>query len=85
MTDTLPVLGLITDHLDRHAAGRPDQDFLVLDDARLTYADTKVLVDRTARALLAVGIEKGQRVAMLSGPRPEFFVHFLAVTSIGAI
>lgn len=88
MTDTLPVLpylGLITDHLDRHAEGRPDQDFLVLDDVRLTYADTKALVDRTARALIAAGIEKGQRVAMLSGPRPEFFIHFLAVTSIGAI
>lgn len=85
MTDTLPALRLISDHLDRHAEGRPDQDFLVLNETRLSYADTKVLVDRTARALLAVGIEKGQRVALLSGPRPEFFVHFLAVTSIGAI
>ena len=86
MSDTaLPVRRLITDHLDHRAEERPDQDFLVLDDTRLTYAETRALVDRTARALVAAGVEKGDRIAMLSSPRPEFFIHFLAVTSIGAI
>lgn len=81
----LPMLRLITDHLDRQASDRPDQDFLVHGDARLTYAETKALVDRTAKALLAAGVERGDRVAMLSTPRTEFYVHHLAVTSIGAI
>jgi acyl-CoA synthetase (AMP-forming)/AMP-acid ligase II len=86
MSDTTPpLLNLITDHLDRQAADRADQDFLVLDDRRLTYAQTKALVDQAARALIAAGVGKRDRVAMMSGPRPEFFVHFLAVTSIGAI
>jgi len=84
-TEALPVLDLISDHLDRQADIRPDHDFLVLDDTRLTYAQTKRLVDRTARALLAAGVERGDRVAMMSAPRPEFLVHFLAVTSIGGI
>ena len=82
---TNPVMRLISDHLDRYAADRPDQDFLVLGEDRLTYAETKDLVDRAARALMAAGVETGDRVAMMSTPRPEFFVHFLAVTSIGAI
>lgn len=81
----LPILRLITDHLDRQADERPDQDFLVQGDTRLTYAQTKALVDRTAKALLAAGIERGDRVAMLSTPRSEFYVHHLAVTSVGAI
>ncbi len=81
----LPVLDLISDHLDRQASDRPDQDFLVLDNERLTYAQTKDRVDEAARALLAAGVQKGDRVALLSGPRPEFFVHFLATSSIGAI
>lgn len=86
MTDRqFPVLRLITDHLDRQVQERPEQDFLVLDDTRLTYAETKMLVDRAARALLAAGVEQGDRIAMLSAPRPEFFVHFLAVSGIGAI
>ncbi len=81
----IPILNLITDHLDRQVDERPDQDFLVLGDTRLTYRATKALVDDTARALMASGVEVGDRVAMLSAPRPEFFAHFLAVTSIGAI
>ena len=81
----LPMLRLITDHLDRQAMDRPDQDFLVHGDARLTYAQTQALVDRTAKALLAAGVERGDRVAMLSTPRSEFYIHHLAVTSVGAI
>ena len=38
-----------------------------------------------ARALLAIGIEKGDRVAVLCTSRPEYWVTFLATTSIGAI
>jgi acyl-CoA synthetase (AMP-forming)/AMP-acid ligase II len=86
VTDTtIPTLRLITDHLDRRALERPEQDLLVFGATRITYAETRELVDRTARALIAAGVGKGDRIAMLSGPRPEFFVHFLAVTSVGAI
>ena len=86
MPDTLlPVLDLITDHLDRQAELLGDQDFMVFQDTRLSFAQTKELVDQAARALLAAGVQKQDRVAMMSNPRPEFFIHFLAVTSIGAI
>ena len=82
---SLPVLNLISDHLNRQAELQPNRDFLILDDFRLTYAKTQELVDRIARALIAAGVERQDRVAMMSDPRPEFFIHFLAVTSIGAI
>ncbi len=81
----LPVLRLIGDHLRRWADERPDHEFLVFDDSRLTYSDTRELVDLTARALMAAGVEPGDRVAMISNPRPEFLIHFLATTDIGAI
>ena len=82
---TLPVLNLISDHLDRQTELQPNREFLILNDIRLTYAETTELVNRTARALMAAGVEKQDRIAMMSDPRPEFFIHFLAVTSIGAI
>ena len=85
MNTNLPVLNLISDHLDRQTELQPNREFLILDDIRLTYAETQKLVNLTARALMAAGIKKQDRVAMLSNPRPEFFIHFLAVTSIGAI
>ena len=82
---TPPVLNLISDHLDLQTELQPNRDFLILNDFKLTYAKTQELVDQTARALIAAGVEKQDRVAMMSDPRPEFFIHFLAVTSIGAI
>jgi len=54
--NTLPVLNLISDHLDRQAERRPHRDFLVFNDTRLTYSETRKLVDRTARALMAAGV-----------------------------
>ena len=53
---TLPVLNLISDHLDRQTELQPNRDFLILDDIQLTYTETRGLVDKTARALMAAGI-----------------------------
>lgn len=84
-TTSLPVLDLTIDHLHRQAEDRPEQDFLVMQDTRLSYAATKHLVDQTAKALLASGVSKGDRVAIMSNPNPISFIHFLAVSGIGAI
>ena len=87
MSDTfvVPVPVRIGDHLERHAEERPDQPFLVQDDRTLTYAGTKALVDRHSAALLASGVGRGDRVAMLGHPSIDFWVTFLATTGIGAI
>src|SRR5262249_22093124 len=38
-----------------------------------------------AKALLAAGVRKGDRVATLQTPHPDFVIAFLAAASIGAI
>ena len=81
----IPVPKLIGDHLDRHAADRPNQAFMVQDGRRLTYAEAKQQVDDTAAALIAAGIEPGDRVSYLGNPTIEFWVSFLAISGIGAI
>jgi len=75
----------ISDYVDYHAANIPDTEALVLGDLRLTYRDLQSRVDACAAALLAAGIVKGDRVATLNTPHPDFFVTFLAAASIGAI
>ena len=65
---TPPVLNLISDHLDLQTELQPNRDFLILNDFKLTYAKTQELVDQTARALIAAGVEKQDRVAMMSDP-----------------
>lgn len=75
----------ITDYLGYHAAQQPDVDALVLGDNRISYAELDRRVDATAKALLASGICRGDRVATLCTPHPDYFTIFLAASSIGAI
>jgi len=75
----------ISDFLDWHAERTPHAEAVVLGELRLSYAELKVRVDSLALALLAAGVRKGDRVATLATPHPEYFVSFLAAVSIGAI
>lgn len=81
----LPLLDKISDFVPYYAARFPDRDALVIGDARTTYQELDASVDRVAKALLAAGVRPGDRVATLSTPHPDFFVIFLAASSIGAI
>jgi acyl-CoA synthetase (AMP-forming)/AMP-acid ligase II len=75
----------VSDLLDWYAKRTPDAEAVVLDDLRFTYADLHRRVDALARALIAAGVRKGDRVATLATPHPDYFVSFLASVSIGAI
>ena len=54
-------------------------------DERLDYAGLKARVDDFARALLAVGVRRGDRVALLVTNRTEWIVAAFAAAKIGAI
>jgi acyl-CoA synthetase (AMP-forming)/AMP-acid ligase II len=75
----------ITDRLYEVARRFPGREAAVLGDRRVGYAALAGEVDRCARALLASGVTKGDRVAMLTTPRPEYLAVFLATARIGAI
>jgi acyl-CoA synthetase (AMP-forming)/AMP-acid ligase II len=81
----LSALRRISDYPAHHARAFPDREAAVLGTRRLTYRMLAEEVDRCARALLAVGVGRGDRVATLSTPRPEFLIVFLASLRIGAV
>ncbi|MEY8828905.1 class I adenylate-forming enzyme family protein [Sedimentitalea sp. XS_ASV28] len=81
----LPLLDRISDYAGYWAERTPGAIALRFGDQEWTYADLTREVDLWAAAMLAAGIRKGDRVAMLSTPRPEFFLSFLGAVSIGAI
>lgn len=54
-------------------------------ERRLTYGELRAEVDAFAKALLATGVRRGDRVAMLTAPSVDFWIVFHAVTSLGAI
>ena len=78
-------LARISDYPADIARRFPGREAAVLGEVRLSYAELAEAVDRCARGLLAAGIGKGDRVAMLSTPRPEYLVVFLATIRIGAV
>ncbi|KAA2256719.1 long-chain fatty acid--CoA ligase [Solihabitans fulvus] len=52
---------------------------------RLSYAELAEVVRRVAGGLLALGVEQGERVAILAETRPEWTVVDLAVAAVGAV
>src|SRR5207248_5074861 len=73
------------DLLDETARAHPDADAVIFHDQQLTYAALKARADELARALLAVGVRKGDRVAVLLPNRPEWLLASFAASKVGAI
>jgi acyl-CoA synthetase (AMP-forming)/AMP-acid ligase II len=89
MTDLLPGgvprLTRLCDYVGHHARTAADREAIVFGDARLTYAALDRQIDRCAAALRQAGVGPGDRVAMLTTPRPEFAIVLMAAQRIGAI
>jgi long-chain acyl-CoA synthetase len=64
---------------------RAELTWLVQGDRRLTYADHNAAARQCARSLQALGITRGDRVAIVSANCPEWVVMFWACALVGAI
>ena len=80
-----PAFPRISDFVGHYAELTPDIDAMVLEGQRVTYRQFHDRVEALARALLSAGVKKGDRVATLCTPSPDYFICFLATASIGAI
>ncbi|HSE37054.1 MAG TPA: AMP-binding protein, partial [Blastocatellia bacterium] len=76
---------------DRQCEAHPDKEALVYSypeiglDLRLSYRQYKEEVDRLAKGLLALGIEKGEHVAVWATNVPEWVFLEIALAKIGAV
>ncbi|PMR69034.1 AMP-binding protein [Halomonas heilongjiangensis] len=77
----------IGDCFDDTVARFPDRDALLSlhQGLRYTWAELQLAVDRAARALLAVGVNKGERVGIWSPNCAEWTITQFATAKIGAI
>ncbi|MHB1328625.1 MAG: AMP-binding protein [Gemmatimonadales bacterium] len=85
---TVPLLGrTIGEELDRVAAATPDAQAVVSrhQGVRFSYAELRDAVDRAARAFMAMGVAKGDRVGIWSGNCVEWLVVQYAAAKVGAI
>jgi cyclohexanecarboxylate-CoA ligase len=83
-------LSLILDDLDRHAAQRPDGLAVVAIDTAgeahtLSWGELRHRVERSAAALILLGVEPGEPVAFQLPNRLEFVTLALATLQVGAV
>src|SRR5919206_1309223 len=87
-TSTTPLLGdTIGDNFDRAVAAYGDREALVSvqQGVRFTYAQLTDGIERTARALLAAGIEPGDRVGIWAPNCAEWILVQYATAKAGII
>jgi fatty-acyl-CoA synthase len=75
-------LGALLASLGREHAER---DAILFRDKRISYGELDASAASAARALLAMGIRRGDRIAALLPNRPEWLVTFLGAARIGAV
>ena len=80
-----PYAHFLGDILAETARRVPDKEALVYGDERLTWSEVDRRVDHLAKAFLEMGIERGDRIGIISTTRPEYFTTYLAAARIGAI
>jgi long-chain acyl-CoA synthetase len=71
--------------LSSAVARRPQGVALISGEESITYRDLDALVGRVAGGLKALGVEKGDRVAMVLGNSIEFVVVLFAIARLGAV
>ena len=73
--------------LDETVARNPDGEALVYTDRdyRMTWRQVGEQTDRLARGLMAMGIQKGEKVAVWATNVPDWFLLMFATAKIGAV
>lgn len=85
MTFTLPKLATFAEYLDYYAQTTPAADAIWHAGNVMSYRELAAAVENLAGSLTAAGLTVGDRVAVLSAPRPEFLISLLAAHQIGAV
>ncbi len=87
-TSSIPLLGMtIGDKFDETVQKFPNREALIVhhQNVRWTYQELKVQVDDCAKALIACGLQKGDRVGIWSPNRAEWTVLQIATSKVGII
>lgn len=82
---TVTVLPRVDAYLRLHATDKPDVEAWIDASRSISFHEADRWVAELAKALLASGVERGQRIAVCGKPCPEFLALFVAITSVGCV
>jgi putative long chain acyl-CoA synthase len=71
--------------LSEQAASHPEGTFFLWEGRAFSYAQADRRVDSVVRGLIRCGIRRGERVAVLMGPRPSYLSVTAALSRLGAV
>ncbi len=71
--------------LARKVAENGDRTYLIFEGRRYSYRDLDAITTRIANALQALGIRKGDHVALLLDNRPEILWLYYALAKFGGV
>ena len=75
----------LKDLFNKWAAEKPEKDYLIFNDTKLSYGLVNTLARKLANALMGLGIEKGDRVAIMAPNIPQYIIALHALLKFGAI
>jgi long-chain acyl-CoA synthetase len=75
----------VAQHVERAAAWFPDHPAILFEGRAVSYRELDTGAGRLARALIAHGVQRGDRVALYLPNIPEFAVCYLGALKAGAI
>jgi long-chain acyl-CoA synthetase len=71
--------------LKQSALRYPDKPCTIFNDTTITYRDLENQVNRLADGLVALGLQKGDRIGLMVGNTPQFVQAFLSTLKAGGI
>ena len=75
----------LKDLFNRNAENNPDKPYLIFRDMELSYRVCNSMARRLANGLLCLGVNKGDRVALMLPNIPQYPVSLMACYKMGAI
>jgi long-chain acyl-CoA synthetase len=85
MSNLTPTIGALPQILEATAARVPDSTALIYFGTRIDYSTLQLHAGRLAAGLQAMGVAKGDRVGLLLGNCPQFFIGYFGALRAGAI
>jgi acyl-CoA synthetase (AMP-forming)/AMP-acid ligase II len=76
---------LLGELIARNARKFPDKEAVIFGETRLTWREFNARINRLAHALMDMGIEKGEKVAILSFNCNQYLECYFALGKIGAV
>ncbi len=67
------------------AEAHPDRDYLIINETRLPYGLVNMISRKLANSLASLGVQKGDRVALMSPNVPQYCIAFQACAKLGVI